>query len=652
MSTLPPKEPTDSKSADRTDPTEWSIERSREVYLTRGWGSPYFDIDKKGHVVVRPDPRRETTIDLCELTHELWGKGLDLPLLIRFSDILDDRIRQLNQCFQRAIDEYHYEGSYRGVYPVKVNQQRHIVEEVVEYGKPWNYGLEAGSKPELLIALACMRDPDGLIICNGYKDAKYIETALLAQRLDNNVVIVLERIEELDLVFAASEKLGLSPTLGVRAKLTSRGVGRWADSTGDKAKFGLTAAEVVHVIDRLQEKGKLHWLQLLHFHIGSQISSILALKNAMREAAQYYVELAKMGCTLKYLDVGGGLAVDYDGSRSDFHASKNYTTQEYAYDIVAIVQEACGHKGIPSPTIVTESGRAVAAHQSVLVFQVLGVSEVTYSSEPQQPAADAHPVIRTLYETWRGIQPKNLQEAWHDASQAKDEARSLFQFGYLSLRERATAESLFWSCCEKIQQHVRKMKTVPEELQDLEQLFASVYYANFSIFQSIPDSWAIDQLFPVMPIHRLNEAPTARARLGDLTCDSDGIMDRFIDTQDVKRVLELHPFKPNEPYLMAVFLNGAYQEILGDMHNLFGDTNAVHVRLDDEGYHVSHVVKGDSITDVLRYTQYDPKDMIEHVRQQAERAYRAGRITIPQMRLLMRHYEESLSSYTYLTDET
>lgn len=628
----------------------WSVEKSREVYQIKGWGEPYFDIGDRGNVVVRPDPRRDVQIDLYELASELAAKGFELPLLIRFSDILDDRIRELNECFGKAIEEYKYEGNYQGVFPVKVNQQRHVVEEVVNFGRQWRYGLEAGSKPELLIALASMKDPDGLIICNGYKDAKYIETALLAQRLDNTVVIVLERSEELDVVFEASEKLGLNPVLGVRAKLNAKGVGRWAESSGDKAKFGLTAAEIVEVVDRLAEKGKLDWLQLLHFHSGSQISSILALKNALREAGQFYVELSKLGANMRFLDVGGGLAVDYDGSKTDFHASKNYSVQEYAYDVVATVQEACAKGGIAkAPTLITEAGRAVAAHQSVLVFQVVGVSEVKMTdAQPLQP--NAHPVLRSLNETLRGIQPKNLQEAWHDASEARHEARSLFQFGYLGLRERAEAEKLFWCCCKKIQQYVRRLEEVPEELQDLERLFASVYYCNFSVFQSVPDSWAIDQLFPVMPIHRLDEEPTVRATLADLTCDSDGVIDHFIDMKDVKRVLEVHPYQEGRPYLMALFLNGAYQEILGDLHNLFGDTNAVHVALEDDGYHISNVVTGDSIHDVLRYTQYETKTMIEQVRLQAERAVKAGRINIPQMRLLMKHYEDSLASYTYLTD--
>ncbi len=629
----------------------WQIDDSRSLYQVKGWGAPYFNINEKGNAEVRPDPRRELRVDLYELAQELQEKGNELPILIRFSDVLDDRIRQLNECFNRAITEYEYQGEYRGVYPVKVNQQRHLVEELVEFGKPWQYGLEAGSKPELLIALALMREPGSLIICNGYKDASYIETALLAQRLGYSVIIVLERAEELPIVLEASERLGLRPNLGVRSKLTARGVGRWADSTGDRAKFGLTAAEIVGVIDKLAEVGKLDSLQLLHFHMGSQISSILALKNALREAAHFYTEMVKLGCPMKYIDVGGGLAVDYDGSQTDFHASKNYSMQEYAYDVVATIQESCKQAEISVPTIVTESGRAVAAYQSVLVFQVLGVSEVRYG-EPQPPQQGAHPLLHSLYETWKGIQPKNLQEAWHDASQARHEARSLFQFGYLGLRDRAQAERLFWNCCEKIQKHLKRNDVIPEELQDLDRMFASVYYCNFSVFQSIPDSWAIDQLFPIMPIHRHDEQPTVHATLADLTCDSDGVVDRFIDFKDVKRVLELHPYKEGEPYLMAIFLNGAYQEILGDLHNLFGTTNAVHVKLDDESYHISHVVRGDSVNEVLRYTQYDPKNMVERVRHLAEKSLRRGDMTIPQMRLLMRHYEESLGGYTYLSADS
>ncbi|MDP9034688.1 MAG: biosynthetic arginine decarboxylase [Myxococcota bacterium] len=629
----------------------WSTEKSAELYQIRGWGEPYFRVGENGCVEVRPDPLRDRRIDLFGLVNELSARGLQLPLLIRFSDILRDRIRRLNECFGRAIAEYGYQGVYRGVYPVKVNQQRHIVEEVVEFGAPWSYGLEAGSKPELLIALANAQESGGLILCNGYKDKKYIETALLAQRFDKTVFVVLERIEELAMILDASEKLGIAPVIGVRAKLSAKGVGRWADSAGDRAKFGLTSSEIVEVVDRLAERNLLSSLQLLHFHIGSQVSSIIPIKNAMSEAANIFTDLAKMGANMRYLDVGGGLAVDYDGSKTDFHASKNYNVQEYANDVVASIMEACNKANVPVPTIVTEAGRAVTAHQSVLVFEIVGTNEVRFG-EPEEPKPGAPAVIRGLYDTWKHVMPKNVQEAYHDATQGKEEAESLFKFGYLGLRERAQAERTYWSCCEKILGHVRRMKFVPEELQNLERVLAAIYYCNFSVFQSAPDTWAIDQLFPILPIHRLEEEPTVRATLADLTCDSDGAIDHFIDREDVKKVLEVHPYRPEEPYFMGLFLNGAYQEILGDLHNLFGDTNAVHVRLgEQEGYHVAHVVKGDSVAEVLHYVQYSPEDMIERVRQQAEIALRSNQITLQQMRLLMRHYEESLGKYTYLSDD-
>jgi arginine decarboxylase len=628
----------------------WSPARSAALYQIDGWGEPYFSVNAQGHVEVRPDPRLDRHIDLYELVHDLKERGLAMPLLIRFSDILADRIRRLNEAFSKAIVEYDYPGVYQGVYPVKVNQQRHVVEEIVEFGRPWNYGLEAGSKPELLIALAASQDPGGLIICNGYKDDQYIETAILAKGFDKKVVIVLERLEELDIAFKATEKLGIRPLLGVRSKLTAKGVGRWADSAGDRAKFGLTATEIVEVVDRLQERGMLDCLQLLHFHIGSQISSIRPIKTAMREATHIFVELARMGAPMKYVDVGGGLAVDYDGSKTDFHASRNYDIQEYAYDVVHSIGEACKDAGVPAPTIVSESGRAVVAHQSVLIFEVVGVSEFPIR-EAVAPPPGSNKVLRDLYDACMGATASNMQETWHDASQAKEEAFTLFKLGYLTLRERAEVERLFWACCGRLLELVRGMKQVPEELQDLERVVAAIYYCNFSVFQSAPDSWAIDQLFPVMPIHRLDEMPRKRATLADLTCDSDGCIDKFIDVQDVKHVLELHRWDPAQPYYLGIFLNGAYQEILGDLHNLFGDTNAVHVQLGREGYHVAHVVKGDSISEVLHYVQYNPEAMVESVRRQAERALRSGHITLPQVRMLIRHYEDSLSAYTYLTDD-
>jgi arginine decarboxylase len=630
--------------------TAWSPERSAQRYQITGWGSPYFQVNARGQVEVTPNPDRAQAINLHDLTLELRARGLELPLLIRFSDIVGDRIRRLNEAFGKAITEYEYAGTYRGVYPVKVNQQRHLVEEIVRYGRAWNFGLEAGSKPELLIALSAMQDVGGLIICNGYKDQKYIETALVAQKFDKTVIVVLERLEELDIVFKASEKVGIKPILGVRAKLTTRGVGRWADSAGDRAKFGLTTSEIVEVVDRLAERGMQDCLQLLHFHIGSQISSIIPIKNAMQEASNIYVELAKMGCKMGYIDVGGGLAVDYDGSKTDFHASKNYQLDEYAADVVSHIQAACAKSDIAVPTIVSESGRAIAAHHSVLVLEVVGRSHMRFG-EPHEPPPNAHRLLRELYDTYQGIVPKNVQESYHDASQAKEEAQSLFKYGYLGLRERAQAERLFWNCCEKIHHTLRRLKFIPEELQHLEKNLSAIYYCNFSLFQSAPDIWAIDHLFPIMPIHRLDEEPTVSATLADLTCDSDGMIDHFIDVEDVKSTLDVHTLKEGEHYFLGMFLNGAYQEILGDLHNLFGDTNAVHVELTDSGYQISHVIKGDSVSDVLRYVEYQPETMVDGVRRQAERAVSEGRITNEQMRTLMQHYEESLRSYTYLTED-
>ncbi|MGB0678389.1 MAG: biosynthetic arginine decarboxylase [Polyangiales bacterium] len=646
---------------------EWCIDDSRALYRVAGWGRPYFDINSAGHVDVCPCPTRPARIDLCALVQSLQERGLQLPLLLRFPHILQDRIRVLNESFAAAIKSCGYQGQYRGVYPVKVNQQRHLVDEVVAFGAPWGFGLEVGSKPELLIALSAMSGPGGLIVCNGYKDSHYMETALLAQKLGHTVIIVLERFEELELVLQASALLALRPVLGVRAKLSSRGVGRWADSAGERAKFGLTTAEVVAVVDRLTAEQMCDCLQLLHFHIGSQVASIGPVKHAMREAANVYVELVRMGCAMGYLDVGGGLAVDYDGSQSEGEASRNYELREYACDVVAAVQSACERAQVPEPTLVSESGRAVAAYQSVLVFEVVGVdgrhADIVTGRVPDGPDADvvppgAHRVLHAIGETLAEIAGHNLQESWHDAQQWKEEAQSLFKLGYLSLRELALAERLFLRCCRRIQALAGVRRDVPQELQQIERILSSIYYCNFSIFQSAPDIWAIAQRFPIMPIHRLDEKPTVHASLADLTCDSDGVIKAFIGDDAGRSSLALHSFVPGERYCLAMFLGGAYQEILGDLHNLFGDTNAVHVRLLDESevaggapYEVAEVIKGDAIEEVLRYVQYEPGDMVERVRRQAERALGRGEMNIAQMRLLVRHYEESLRSYTYLTGD-
>ncbi|MEG4203351.1 biosynthetic arginine decarboxylase [Microcoleus sp. Pol7_A1] len=625
----------------------WTIEDSEKLYRIQGWGEPYFSINAAGHVTVSPKGDRGGSLDLCELVESLKQRNLALPLLIRFSDILEDRIERLNSCFARAIARYNYKNVYRGVFPVKCNQHRQLIEDLVRFGKPHHFGLEAGSKPELMIALATLKNPGALLICNGYKDREYIETAILAQRLGQTSVIVLEQIEEVELAIAASKALGIKPILGVRAKLTTKGVGRWGGSTGDRAKFGLTIPEIIRAVAELEKAGMLHCLQLLHFHIGSQISSISVIKDAIREASHIYVELAKLGANMNYLDVGGGLGVDYDGSKTNFHASKNYNMQNYANDVVAGVKDACDERKIPVPIIISESGRAIASHQSVLVFDVLGTSDVP-REVPEPVDENAHQIPRNLYEIYQSISPENYQEVYHDAIQFKEEAVSLFNLGYLGIAERAKTEQLYWACCDKIQGIARQKEYVSEDLEDLEKVMASIYYINLSVFQSVPDSWAINQLFPIMPINRLDEEPTQRGILADLTCDSDGKIDQFIDLRDVKSVLELHTLKPGEPYYLALFLGGAYQEIMGNLHNLFGDANAVHIQLTPSGYHIEHVVKGDTMKEVLSYVQYDSESLVESIRRQTEAALQQNKITLSEAQLLLQNYERSLSQYTYL----
>lgn len=629
----------------------WTVRDSMELYNVSAWGAGFFTINAKGHVEVRPQGDGGAAVDLLELVEDLQRRGLRTPMLIRFSDILAARVRGLCAAFERAMHEYGYQGQYRGVYPIKVNQQRHVVEEIVQYGAPMKVGLEAGSKPELLIALAILDTPGALIICNGYKDRSYIETALLAQRLGRTPIIVIDRAHEVDLIVRVARELNIRPQIGVRAKLTTKGAGKWVESTGDRSKFGLTAVEIVEAVEKLRAEGMLDCLQLLHFHIGSQITAIRAHKDALKEASMIFVGLHQMGAHPRFLDVGGGLGVDYDGSQTNFHSSMNYTVQEYANDVVATIQEACDAKGLPHPDIVTESGRAMTAHHSVLIFDVLGVHEMI-SGRPPEPASESDPrVIQNLAEVYETISQKNVLEAYHDILQLKEEATNLFTLGFLDLRERARVERLFWDCCEKILRIVRDLPYVPEELEPLEKGLADTYYGNFSVFQSAPDHWAVKQLFPVMPIHRLDEKPTRRGVFADLTCDSDGKIDRFIDPRDVRDVLELHPWN-GEPYYIGVFLVGAYQEILGDLHNLFGDTDAVHVRLGADGrYEVEHVVEGDAVTDVLRYVEYDKGALVERVRRTIEDAMRAGQISLEESARLRRHYEQGLQAYTYLTRE-
>ena len=627
---------------------KWKIEDSEALYRIEGWGQPYFSINAAGHITVSPKGERGGSLDLFELVNALKLRNLGLPILIRFSDILEDRIERLNACFAKAIARYNYSGSYRGVFPVKCNQQRHLIEDLVRFGKPHQFGLEAGSKPELMIALSVLDTPGSLIVCNGYKDREYIETAMLAQRLGQLPLIVLEQIEEVEIAIEASRQLGIKPILGVRAKLSTQGVGRWGTSTGDRAKFGLTIPEIIQAVDQLRAADLLDSLQLLHFHIGSQISSISVIKEAIREASQIYVELALLGADMKYLDVGGGLGVDYDGSQTNFYASKNYNMQNYANDIVAELKDACGERKVSVPTLISESGRAVASHQSVLIFDVLSTSVVPHES-PSPPTEGEAQIIHYLWETYQSINAENFQELYHDATQSKEEAISRFNLGILRLTERAKAERLYWACCHKILAITRQQEYVPDELEDLEKIMASIYYVNMSVFQSAPDCWAIDQLFPIMPVHRLDEEPTQRGILADLTCDSDGKIDRFIDLRDVKSVLELHRFKPEEPYYLGMFLNGAYQEIMGNLHNLFGDTNTIHIKLTPKGYQIEHVVKGDTMNEVLGYVQYDAEDLVENIRRRCEQALLENRITIQESQLLLQNYERSLNRYTYLS---
>ncbi len=627
----------------------WTVRDSMELYNVAAWGAGFFTANDQGHVEVRPRGDQGPKIDLLDLVQDLHQRGLRPPLLIRFSDILASRLQGLCGAFEKAIGEYGYKGSYRGVYPIKVNQQRHVVEEIVEYGAPMKVGLEAGSKPELLVALAVLDTPGALLVCNGYKDRSYIEIALLAQRLGRTPIIVVDRFHELELIIRTARELDIRPHIGVRARLTTKGAGKWIESTGDRSKFGLTAAEIVETVDRLSAEGMLDCLELLHFHIGSQITAIRAHKDALREASRIFVGLHQMGAGMRYVDVGGGLGIDYDGSQTNFHSSMNYSVQEYANDVVASIQEACDAENIPHPHIVTESGRAMTAHHSVLVFDVLGVHEMIQGKPPEPVAEGDHKVIRDLAEVWQGVSQKNVREAYHDALQLKEEANSLFSLGYLDLRTRAKVERIFWDCCEKILRIVRELPYVPDDLEPLEKGLADTYYGNFSVFQSAPDHWAVKQLFPVMPIQRLDEKPMRRGVFADLTCDSDGKIDRFIDVRDVKDVLELHQLN-GRPYYVGVFLVGAYQEILGDLHNLFGDTDAVHVRLGHDGrYEVEHVVEGDEVSEVLSYVQYDKGTLIEKVRRTIEISLRNGDISLDESARMRRSYEQNLGAYTYLT---
>jgi arginine decarboxylase len=632
----------------------WSLKDSKDLYNISNWGLGFFDVNEKGHVTVYPRGPEAPGIDLLELVTELQRREIQLPILIRFSDILRTRVAQLNEAFRKAISEYGYKNRYAGVYPIKVNQHRQVVEEILLYGAPYDFGLEAGSKSELMAVIPLVSSPSQLIICNGYKDAEYIEMTCLSTKMGKTIIPVIEKFTEVELILQQARRLGVRPRIGIRAKLSSRGSGKWHESGGDRSKFGLNITEILRAIDALREAEMLDCLQLLHFHLGSQITNIRHIRDAMGEATRLYVELKKLGANMQYLDVGGGLAVDYDGSQTSFESSSNYSLQEYANDVVAGVMDVCDKAGTDHPTIVTESGRAITAHHSVLVFDILGAHSFGDVEVPKELPPGTPDVLLSLHEAYRNVNKKNFQEVYHDALHYQNEAVSLFNLGFLDLNARALAETIAHATAQKILRLMRERTYVPDELEGLQKALADTYFCNFSMFQSVPDFWMVHQLFPVMPIHRLNEEPTRRAVLCDITCDSDGKLDKFIDLHDVKDTIELHPLNGGD-YVLGIFLLGAYQEILGDLHNLFGDTNAVHVRLaDDEsgGYEVDHFVRGDTVREVLSYVQWKVDDLVSQLRRQAEAAVKAGRMTLEESAKLMRRYESNLRGYTYLEGDT
>jgi arginine decarboxylase len=629
---------------------KWKIHDAVEAYGIRHWSKGYFSINKAGHVTVQPNKRPDQSVDLKELIDQLQARGIQLPILLRFTDILRHRVGEIHEAFKAAIQEFGYQGGYCCVYPIKVNQQRHVVEEILDFGKALNFGLEAGSKPELLAVLALTNGLDTPIICNGFKDDEFIKMTALARKIGKHIIPVVEKFTELETIVRYAQELNVQPVIGVRVKLATRGAGRWKSSAGYRSKFGLTLTEVLEAFEYLKQRDLADALQLVHFHVGSQITNIRNIKSALTEAARIYVELARIGANVRYLDVGGGLGIDYDGSQTDFESSVNYTLQEYANDVVFRVKSVCDEAGVPHPTIISESGRAVVAYHSLLVFDVLGVSNFDRYQAPSEIPADAPQPISDLFAIYRDLSKKNFLESYHDAVQSVDEAMNLFNLGYLSVEMRALTEQLFWAVCSKLLKIVRELDYIPEDLEGLEALLSDTYFCNFSIFQSMPDSWAIKQLFPIMPIHRLNEPPTRRAVLGDITCDSDGKIDQFIDLRDVRKTLQLHSYD-GQPYYLGAFLLGAYQEILGDLHNLFGDTNAVHVSLDDDGeINLDAVIKGDTVREVLHYVQYSADELAARMRKDVERAVRTGKISLDESRQLLTFYESGLEGYTYLEE--
>ena len=627
---------------------KWTIEDSKELYNINGWGVSYFGINEEGNVYVSPS-KDQTRIDLKEVMNELALRDVTTPVLLRFPDILDNRIEQTASCFQQAKKEYDYKADNFIIYPIKVNQMQPVVEEIISHGRKFNLGLEAGSKPELHAVIAVQCQSDSLIICNGYKDQSYIELALLAQKMGKRIFIVIEKLNELEIIAKAAKKLNVKPNLGIRIKLASSGSGKWEESGGDASKFGLTSSELLEALRILDEKGLHNSLRLIHFHIGSQITKIRRIQTALREAAQFYINLHKMGYNVDFVDCGGGLGVDYDGTRSpSSESSVNYTIQEYVNDCVYTFVDAANKNNIQHPNIITESGRSLAAHHSVLVIDVLETASLPRMSEEFEPTETDHQLVKDLYDIWDNLNSRSILEDWHDAEQIREEALDLFAHGIVDLKTRAEIEGMYWSICREINTLTKQLKHVPEELRKLDKLLADKYFCNFSLFQSLPDSWAIDQLFPILPIQRLDERPTRNATLQDITCDSDGKIANFVTNRHISHVLPVHQLKKSDQYYLGVFLVGAYQEILGDMHNLFGDTNAVHISVKDGRYHIDQIIDGETVEEVLDYVQYNPKKLVRQLEIWVAKSVKAGKISLEEGKEFLSNYRSGLYGYTYL----
>jgi len=626
----------------------WNIDDARELYGVQRWGNGYFDINTDGDAVVHlRDGDSTVPVSLQKIIEGLADRGSAMPQLLRFRDLLDRRIEDLNESFLTAIKETSYQGNYRGVYPIKVNQQQQVIEEITEFGEKYHYGLEAGSKPELIAALAYMHDPNAYLICNGYKDDEFIDLALRAIQMGIRVIMVLEMPSELPAIIARSRTLEIRPELGIRFRLSTKSEGHWAESGGDRSVFGLNSPQLIDAIDLLKAEGFLDCLTLFHYHQGSQLPNIRAIREAATEAARVFVNLAQEGAPMEILDMGGGLAVDYDGSHTNFASSCNYSLKEYASNLIEVVQKHCDEASIPHPTLVTESGRAVVAYYSVLVFNILDVTRFSQPEEPAAPAKDAHDMLHNLWEIRNRIDRDDLQECFNDALFYRDQVRDLFRHGVIDLRARSAAEKIYWHVCTRIAAKAQLLEHIPEDLQALQSNLIDFYYANFSVFQSLPDSWAIDQLFPIMPIHKLDTEPTHRAILADITCDCDGKVDRFINRDGISTYLQVHDRQPGEEYNIAAFLVGAYQETLGDLHNLLGDPHVVSVGIEEGEITYTHEVEGDSVADVLSYVEYDPKDLEKRFRNFAEKAVSKGKISAKQRKLIVDAYRNGLSGYTY-----